>query len=239
MAADGDRGAEAKARRDGRKAVAAARSGGRPGWPWIGAGVVLVAALIGVLMMSVVGSPDQRSTPDRSASLDGPPATTMVGVDTLPPWPAPADASAAVAAAGLPMLGAEGNVEHLHAHLDVLVDGRPVPVPAGIGIDRDNGGISPLHTHGDDGVIHVESPVRRRFTLGELFAEWRVGLSADHVGGLRAGGGKTVRVFVNGEPQPGDPATVVLGGRDQIAVVYGAPVSGESIPGTYEFADGQ
>ncbi|WP_167459259.1 MULTISPECIES: hypothetical protein [Streptomyces] len=48
----------------------------------------------------------------------------------------PSDPSARVSAAGLPMLGKEGNVEHIHAHLDVLVDGQPDAVPAGIGIDQ-------------------------------------------------------------------------------------------------------
>jgi hypothetical protein len=43
--------------------------------------------------------------------------------------PAPRAARSAVAQ------GAEGNVEHIRAHLDVLVNGKAVAVPADIGID--------------------------------------------------------------------------------------------------------
>src|SRR6185369_5083876 len=99
--------------------------------------------------------------------------------------------------AGLPMLNSEGNVEHIHVHLDVLNDGQPVRVPANIGIDLAHGAISPLHTHDDTGVVHIESPVKRQFSLGEFFSEWGVSLSANNIGGLRATGDKRVRVYVN------------------------------------------
>ncbi len=29
-----------------------------------------------------------------------------------------------------------------------------------------------LHTHTEDGIIHIESPVQRTFTLGHFFAIW-------------------------------------------------------------------
>jgi hypothetical protein len=238
MAAKDKRGGTAKAQRDGRKAIAQARSGGRGAWPWIGAGVVIVAVIAVVVFVTVTKSPGQHTTPTASASLSDPPATVAVGADTPPPWPAPADAAAAVAAAGLPMLGSEGNVEHIHSHLDVLVDGQPVVVPADIGIAPKHGTISPLHTHDGTGVIHIESPVKRQFSLGEFFSEWQVSLSPDNIGGLRADDGKVVRVFVNGKPQTGSPAAIMLGAHDEIAVVYGTPRPGESIPSTYGFPAG-
>ena len=61
-------------------------------------------------------------------------------------------------------------------------------------------------------MIHVESPVKRQFSLGEVFTEWQVNLSADNIGALRAVDGKAVRVFVNGAQQTGDPAAIMLGG---------------------------
>jgi hypothetical protein len=88
---------------------------------------------------------------------------------------------------------------HVHAHLDVFVNGRRVIVPAGIGINikdpevkvfllpdgsKSYSGIercaepciSPLHTHARSGVLHTESatPVPNR--LGQFFTEWGVGL---------------------------------------------------------------
>jgi hypothetical protein len=141
-------------------------------------------------------------------------------------------------AAGLPRLSREGSVEHIHAHLDVRVNGQPVEVPAMIGIDRSGRGISPVHTHDSTGVIHIESPVKRTFTLGEFFTEWDVGLSTDSIGGLRADDGKSLRAFVNGKPVTGNPAALPINAHDEIVLIYGASEPGESIPGHYDFASG-
>lgn len=145
--------------RDRRKAIARARSDGRRrGLLWIGAAVVVSAAVLALVIINVMKSGGHRTSATTAADLNKPPASVAVGADTMPPWPAPSDASAAVAAAGLPMMGAEGQVEHIHAHLDVLVHSRAVQVPAGIGIDRQRSTISPLHTHDDTGVNHIEAP---------------------------------------------------------------------------------
>jgi hypothetical protein len=220
-----------------RSAVARARSGGRPkGWLW--GGLALVVALLGVVIVGVVRSADTRQADAAATDLSNPPATTAVGRDSPPPWPAPADAAAAVRAAGLPMLTAEGNVEHIHAHLDIRVDGNPIEVPADIGIDQTRGSISPLHTHDASGVVHIESPVKRQFTVGELFSEWDVSLSESNIGALRASSDKSLRVFVNGVPQSGNPAATIFNAHDEIAVVYGTPQPGESIPSRYDFPPG-
>jgi hypothetical protein len=161
-----------------RKMVARARSGGRRGgllWAAL-AGLVAVVAVIVIVVVTRNG--DRTQSGADATSVNNSPATVAVGADNLPPWPAPSDATAAAGRAGLPMLSSEGNVEHIHVHLDVLVDGQPVQVPANIGIDEVHPGISPLHTHDDSGVIHIESPVKRQFSLGEFFTEWGVSLSA-------------------------------------------------------------
>ena len=48
-----------------------------------------------------------------------------------------------------------------------------------------------LHTHTSDGVIHIESPTQRIYTLGQFFDEWHQPLSANQVGELH---GKISRV---------------------------------------------
>jgi hypothetical protein len=219
--------------------VARARSGGRRSrWWWVVGAVVVVAALAVVIFFALTKNGDDR-TPDASASgLNSPPATVAVGDAAMPPWPAPSDATAAANKAGLPMLSSEGNVEHIHVHLDVLADRKAVSVPSNIGIDTTRGAISPLHTHDDSGVIHIESPVKRQFSLGEFFTEWGVSLSADNIGGLRSTDGKTVRVYVNGQPRTGDPAAITFNQHDEIALVYGPPQPGEKVPATYEFPPG-
>jgi hypothetical protein len=219
--------------------VARARSGGRRSrWWWAAAGIAVVAALVVVVVLAVTKNGDSRKSEADAVSTVNPPATTAVGAEGLPPWPAPPDATAAARNAGLPMLSSEGNVEHIHVHLDVLVDGKPVPVPTNIGIDTARGAISPLHTHDDSGVIHIESPVKRQFSLGEFFSEWGVSLSADNVGGLRATDGKSVRAYVNGAQRSGNPAAITFNQHDEIALVYGSPQPGEKVPATYEFPPG-
>jgi hypothetical protein len=207
----------------------------RTAWVWIAAAIAIVAV---VSVIVIVTKQDRRPSEADAMSTENSPATTAVGADSLPPWPAPSDATAAAGKAGLPMLSSEGMAEHIHVHLDVLVDGKPVPVPANIGTDTARRAISPLHTHDDSGVIHVESPVKREFSLGEFFTEWGVSLSSDNIGGLRAVDGKTVQAYVNGEPRAGNPAAIMLAQHDEIALVHGPLQPGEKVPVTYEFPPG-
>ena len=164
-----------------------------------------------------------------SAPAPAPPAASSppaarTTTAAAPVWPAPADAAAAAGEAGLVLLDAEGQVLHIHAHLDVFVNGALVSVPAEIGIDVAAQRISPLHTHDDSGVIHVESPVMRDFTLGQFFAEWRQSLRGS-------------AVYVGGAPYSGDPAALVLRAHQEIAVVYGQLPAG-GVPKDYSFAEG-
>jgi hypothetical protein len=221
----------------GRLVVARARGGHVRPW-WLAAAALVAVALSVFAVVAVMKAVHPQGVQAATRGLNSPPATTAVGRDSSPPWAAPMDAAAAVRAAGLPMLREEGNVIHIHAHLDVNVDGQPVVVPGGIGIGSSSQGISPLHTHNASGVIHIESPVNRAYTLGEFFTEWDVSLSSDNIGGLRAGDGKTLRVFVNGTQVTGNPAAVIFNAHDEIAVIYGNPQSVGSIPSRYDFASG-
>lgn len=123
-------------------------------------------------------------------------------------------------AAGLPLLGDEGTVEHIHAHLDININGATVPVPAAIGIDETTQQIGPLHTHNQTGVLHIESPTSAPLSLGQLATEGQVRLDQTHLGGLNATSGSTVQTFVNGRPVPGNPAGIILHPHDEIAPVY-------------------
>jgi hypothetical protein len=204
---------------------------------WIAAGV-LVAVVALVLFGVFAVNHAAQSKKGATAAIPSAPASTATGRDTTPPWHAPANVSAAVAAAGLPMLGEEGTALHIHAHLDVIVNGRPVEVPADIGIDEAARKISPLHTHDTTGVIHVESPTQAQFSLGQFFSEWQVSLAADHLGGLRTDGTNVLKVYVNGKPYQGDPGGIILHAHDEIAVVYGTAAQQQNPPGTYQFGNG-
>jgi hypothetical protein len=157
-----------------------------------------------------------------------------------PPWPAPA-APAAVAAgvqaAGLPLLAAPGEVVRFAVHLDVIVDGQPVTVPSGIGVDAPARRTSPLYTADTSGIVHVTANSDQSvFTLGQFFAEWQVPLSRGRLGGLRASPSAPVAVYLDGSPVAGAPGSVLLTPHLQIAVTYRpgpAPV-----PSAYAFPAG-
>ncbi|MEE4546091.1 hypothetical protein V2S66_29510 [Streptomyces sp. V4-01] len=198
-----------------------------------------VAALAGALALTACGSDGKDSAgkgPAGSASASAPaddkPAASPVS------WPAPTDASTQVKAAGLPMLGQEGQVLHIHSHLDVFVDGKTVTVPAEIGIDEAKQQISPLHTHDTSGVVHIESPVKADFTLGQFMTEWSVPVSKVALGPLKTGGGMALHVYVNGKEQSGDPAAVRLGAHDEIAIVYGPAAGTVHVPASYNWPEG-
>lgn len=72
---------------------------------------------------------------------------------------------------------------HIHPLLSVEVDGKNMTVPKDIGINpslwKDRSldeygmpGMSPLHTHDENGVIHVELTLGRNYTFGEFLNIW-------------------------------------------------------------------
>lgn len=194
---------------------------------------IAAAVLAGAVSLAGCGSHKKDAGGSGSPSpSDNKPAAASVS------WPAPSDATAQAKAAGLPMLGQEGQVLHIHSHLDVFVDGKPVAVPAEIGIDLVRQQISPLHTHDTSGVVHIESPVKRDFTLGEFMTEWNVPISKSALGPLKTGGGKELHVYVNGKEQSGDPASLKLGAHDEIAVVYGTASEKVQVPTSYNWPQG-
>lgn len=202
-----------------------------------------VAVLAGAVTLAACGSDSKDS--DASPGTPSTAATTATAdtADNKPAasslsWPAPEDATAQAKSAGLPMLGQEGQVLHIHSHLDVYVDGAAVTVPAEIGIDNVKQQISPLHTHDTTGVVHIESPVQAEFTLGEFMTEWNVPISKAALGPLKVGGGKELHVYVNGKEQTGDPAALKLAAHDEIAIVYGAPGDKVQVPSSYSWTGG-
>jgi hypothetical protein len=137
-----------------------------------------------------------------------------------------------VDALGLHALPQEGAAVHLHAHLDVFVDGKKVTVPALVGIDVPDQFITELHTHDTSGIVHIESPRIQPFTLGQFFGEWDVRLSSRCVGSLCG----AVHWWVNGTPRTGNPAALVLHAHQEIAIVAGTPP--KRVPKSYLFPFG-
>jgi len=160
-------------------------------------------------------------------------------------------------AAGVVPEKAERLTYHVHAHLDVFVNGQKVVVPAGIGINIHDPGvhvfpniagatgygginppcatacISPLHTHDVSGVLHTESSTVKDNTLRQFFVEWGVTLNANCVDRYCRPATK-IAVYVNGKPFTGDPRTIALSNFKEIAIVIGSPPA--NIPAKGDFS---
>ena len=194
-----------------------------------------------------------NTSPSPGASNASPTAATTP-IAATEHWPAPPNAMQLTVDAGLVPEAAEYLEFHVHAHLDVFIDARPVIVPAGIGINIedpdvirfDDPGdigygleecaqpcISPLHTHHASGIIHTESATPKPNTLGQFFVEWAVELSETCVGEF-CEPETTIAIYVNGVEYTGDPNTIELADRTQIAIVIGTPPA--SIPSTADFS---
>jgi hypothetical protein len=134
---------------------------------------------------------------------------------------------------GIACQGGEQNLFHIHARLTLFVNGVSEKVPSGVGIADPQtqqttrgpfvgGGacFSWLHTHAADGIIHIESPVQRPFTLGNFFDLWGQPLSTTQVGPARG----TVTVLVNHRVWLGDPRDLRLRAHAQIQLEVGKPL---------------
>ncbi len=76
-----------------------------------------------------------------------------------------------------------------------------------------------LHTHVQDGIIHIESPTKAVYTLGQFFDIWRQPLSATQVGPVK---GK-VTAYLNGKQFTGDPRSIQLTPHAVIQLNVGSP----------------
>lgn len=137
---------------------------------------------------------------------------------------------------GLPIDGIscdrqEGAVEHIHARLELFDRGRAVGIPAQIGMPMGAPCLYWLHTHTADGYIHIESPVKRQFTLGQFFDIWGQELSWTRAGAIVVAHGKRLSIAVNGAGWHGkDPRSIVLGDHETIVIQNGPPFARPSPP---------
>jgi hypothetical protein len=129
-------------------------------------------------------------------------------------------------------------------HLAIFVDGQEQLVPLGVGIGQpwqvedsaegpfvtDGSCFYWIHTHTEDGVVHIESPLRRRFTLGDFFAIWQVPLSTTQVGPAQG----AVITYVNGSRDDRNPSDIPLLSHERIQLNVGGDVP----PYVFDFPPG-
>jgi hypothetical protein len=118
----------------------------------------------------------------------------------------------------------EGAVEHIHINLQLYDRGHRVAVPAGIGMPQGGDCLYWIHTHTGDGFIHIESPVKRPFDLGEFFDIWGPDLSWTKAASLNAPHGLRLAIWVDGKPWRGsDPRAIPFHDHETIVIQNGPP----------------
>jgi hypothetical protein len=205
----------------------------------------LVLLACGALLIAGCGS-SSSSSKSASGSASTPAATSTPasqGSSGQPgPEKVPLEQGAPLASASSTLQGTTVNgvkcapVEqlayHVHAHLQVYVEGSPRSLPGAIGLvgpvaQQTQVGVFYgaqdcyywMHTHASDGVIHIESPTRRIYTLGNFFDEWHQPLSATQV----AGASGPVVAYVNGKRFTGSPRSIPLDPHAAIQLDVGSP----------------
>jgi hypothetical protein len=137
---------------------------------------------------------------------------------------------------------------HYHAALQILYQGTPVAIPPDVG--RLTSCFYWLHVHAESpGVIHIESPKNRTFTLGDFFKVWAASkgtpepLDATHVATFTLTPDQKLVVYIDHQddkkgPQlyTGDPAKIELTAHEVITLEITPPQV--SPPPTFTFQSG-
>jgi hypothetical protein len=220
---------------------------------------LLAVALVAVLGLRGEGTPAGQAsrqalqlklTPLASLSaLRSPGAAGPLGPEEVPIPAAPPAATTATKATGQPVDGIECSSReqtlfHIHARLTIFINGAPRRIPSAIGILNAQTEDTPagpfvgsgscfywLHTHAADGIIHIESPIQRIYTLGNFFDIWGQPLSPTEVG--RAHG--PVTALYNAQRYDGDPREIPLTAHAQIQLEVRRPLVA---PEVIEFPSG-
>jgi hypothetical protein len=224
-----------------------------------GATVALLAvASVGLLGLGGGGAP-RGEAPAKSqlrlaplaslGALRPPRAAGPLGPEEVPIPDAPPAATTATKANGESVDGiecssSEQTLFHIHARLTIFVDGAARRVPYGIGIPDAHAENTPagpfvgsgscfywLHTHAADGIIHIESPIQRIYTLANFFDIWGQPLSPTQVGPDSG----SVTALYNGQRYLGDPRDIPLTAHAQIQLDVGRPLVA---PDVIEFPSG-
>jgi hypothetical protein len=183
-------------------------------------GVVVAAGVI-ALVLVLGGDGGTPGTSPASPAVVLPDPGSLAGIMKAQPWPNNTEQlPARLAELNLPELSDVAGALHHHIQLYVFVDGQPVTVPANIGLS--NQAASPLHTHDDTGLVHVESadpnfaPV-----LGQFMDVWGVYFTKDCLGDQCNKGDQQVRVYENGQLYSGDPTLMPLTDLTAVVITYG------------------
>jgi hypothetical protein len=242
----------AREERRGREAAERRAAAARRRLRLLGSVALALLAAASVAALAARGGRGPKRNPDGETArpklvpltllgvLRAPGAAGALGPEAVPIPAAPPLATTSTDGSGAAVDGVEcpageQTLFHIHAHLTVFVDGAARQVPYGIGIPGARTNSTPvgpfvasgdcfywLHTHAADGIIHIESPVERVYTLGDFFDVWGQPLSSSRVGPATG----PVTALYDGELYEGDPRAIPLTAHAQIQLEVGRPLVG-------------
>lgn len=112
---------------------------------------------------------------------------------------------------------------HIHPHLTILDHGKPVIIPEDVGRPIVAQCLYWLHTHTPDGIVHIESPTVKTFTLGQFMDVWGEPLTATDVAGAKLKKGEKMRVYVDGQPYTSAPRKIEFAQHLDVVILVGPP----------------
>jgi hypothetical protein len=116
----------------------------------------------------------------------------------------------------------EQTAYHIHAHLTIYINGKQVAIPQGIGIASDQSCFYWLHTHTNDGVVHIEFPKQGNPTLANFLDIWGQSFnSSGFHNELASTAGWTV--YVDGKQVNSNFNQLVLQPHMVITIAYNSP----------------
>ncbi len=234
---------EARARRLALEAALRERKRRRAGIAGAATAVLALGGAVAAIAANHTGRPPAVPTSELAplasiGKLNPPSASASIGpegvaIPNAPQLSGTTSESTGRAVDGIQCQGAEQVLFHIHAHLTVFVDGAARRVPYGVGIPGARVSATSLgpyvaagscfywlHTHAADGIIHIESPVQRTYTLGNFFDVWGQKLGPNEVGPVN---GRMTALY-NGQVFRGNPRRIPLTKHAQIQLDVGRPL---------------
>ncbi|HEY8814666.1 MAG TPA: hypothetical protein VIP57_06120 [Candidatus Dormibacteraeota bacterium] len=136
---------------------------------------------------------------------------------------------------GIPCDSLEHTQTHYHVGLQIIYQGNQLNIPSDVG--RLSTCFYWLHVHAESpGIIHIESPNGRVFTLGDFFKVWAVSkntpepLDPTHVSSITLTGDQKLVIYIDHQndkkgPQlyTGDPAAIPLTNDHEVITIEISP----------------
>ena len=222
--------------------------------PFIIAGVVVLLALCGggayLAFVRNGGNPAQTAAPAAPAAPVA--SASQQGAGNGGNGRAPVSPIVAPGGTvdGVQCQAGESYVYHIHIDLTLYNHGKAVMVPKDIGIpasqsineaaqnpQNPNICLYWLHTHDPSGIVHIESPTQKLYTLGQFLDVWRNTAATDATGGyqdqisvdgsfpqaLQAANPRDIHAYVDGKPVSTPYWTITFTPHKLVTLEIGAP----------------